>query len=445
MFNIQKIELPAADHYHYLMENDREDKLQIGETRTNQVNGNLSHCLKSQETGKSLAGASISEADYSRLYNGFDPQTDTPLSNFQRQKFEKGIEYKHTPGWDMNWAPDKSVSAIWALSDDKLRTQIAAAHAQAIDRTMQYIEANLAYTRVGPGANDKEKLVGLLWTRFDHLTSRELDPQLHSHNVLYNMGLRADGRVAAIDPHIIFKNQHLIDGVYMAEFAQPLQKLGFALDHNKHGGFKIEGVPKDLIDGFSKRHLQVKQAIETYGYTHPKGLAKAAKLSRATKKHVPIEHLFRAWKEQGVALGFGPEQATALYKSHVNRFKPRNVAKDISKRLNKSGAEHSFTKIKPKTLNLENLAGYRKSLKTGISKGATTPNKKIGIGKDVGKSAAGLSKAMGAITKAALPLPAAQLLQQAAKTLKTTKKLARTSRDRPQTTIVPDRSKDRDR
>lgn len=415
MFTIVKSQMSASDSYHYFMEKDREDELDIGGDRVNQVRGQLSKLLKSDVDNKALYGRTIYEDDFEQLHGGFDPQSKVPLSRFQLQKFEKGIKYKHTPGWDMSWAPDKSVSAVWALGDKKLRDTLAAAHAQSVDRAMEYVETKLAYTRTGAGKDDREKLSGLMWTRFDHVTSRELDPQLHSHNFLFNLGLRKNGQIAALDTRMIFRNQHLIDGVYMAEFAKRLEKIGFDLDHNDHGGFRIKGVPRSVTEGFSKRHFQVKEAISRFGYSSPKGFAQAATLSRAGKKHVPFETLFRAWHEQGVSLRFQTEDVQRLLKTQQHQFKATSISNQISQRLNKSGADHSFKAFSRQPLDIETL---KQNPLSDRGKARLGRSMKAGIAKDIQKSSKVLQKGAKVLTAVALPSPASKLLSQATKLLR---------------------------
>lgn len=440
MMNIVSDKKAPADLYQYLMEKDREDDLEIGETRTNVVRGRASALLRSIEDGKVLKDRKISQADFDKLKEGLDPTTSVPLSRFERIKFEQGKEFKHRRGWDINFAPDKSVSVVWALADDDLRNKISAAHAASIDRTMQYIESNLAFTRVGPNKDDLRPLSGLVWTRFDHLTSRELDPQLHSHNWLFNVGLRSDGTFGALETKPIFENQHLLDGVYQAEFASRLEKLGLALDHNDYGGFKIQGVPKSVTERFSKRQLQVKEAIEKFGYRTPGGFADAAKLSRATKKHVAISTLNKAWQEQGVSLGFTQKDVLGLVRNQQGQFKARSISKEISGGLNRSGAEHSFGPIINRAANLKTLADFKSpaSANGGIANA---------IARDVGKSSQLIQKGAKTLVTAALPMPAAALLSKAKKLARTAKK-ARGAQRRVQRDVATpqrQRSQDQDR
>lgn len=455
MMNVVKLSMSAGDSYLYYMEKDREDTLEIGQTRTNEIGGEASRFIDSGIDGKSLHGRSIDENDFASLHAGLDPNSERPLSKFQQHKFDAGIPYKHAPGWDINWAPDKSVSAVWALADDNLREKIAKAHTDSINRTMQYLEAKLAYTRTGPKLADREKLNGLTWARFDHMTSRALDPQLHSHVLLFNSGRRENGQFAAVDSYFIFKNQKLLDSVYMAEYAQKLEKIGFELDHNKHGGFKIVGVPQRLTEGFSTRHQQVLDAIDKFGYSHPKGYAQAATYSRDAKKHVPVEHLFKAWKEQGHSLDFTEKEIAALFKEQQSKFKARSVGKEISSRINSMGADHTFKQFtltplkaheglqKPKTLQLIKPKDIKPE---GLMRGVPKPNQKISldIGKDIGKASKSVTKGVSLLTKAALPTPAATLLKQATKILNSSKKV-KASRSRLTPSRAPQRGRNIDR
>ncbi len=90
-------------------------------------------------------------------------------------------------GYDLQFAPAKSVSTLWALGDDDTRRAVEAAHEAAIDRTLGWIEREATATRTGyNGVAQVDILGGLVATRFRHHDSRAGDPQLHDHVVIAN-------------------------------------------------------------------------------------------------------------------------------------------------------------------------------------------------------------------------------------------------------------------
>lgn len=90
-------------------------------------------------------------------------------------------------GFDLQFAPAKSVSTLWALGDDETRRAVEAAHEAAIDRTLGWIEKQALATRTGTnGVAQIDVAGGLVATRFRHHDSRAGDPQLHDHVVIAN-------------------------------------------------------------------------------------------------------------------------------------------------------------------------------------------------------------------------------------------------------------------
>ena len=57
---------------------------------------------------------------------------------------------------------------------------------------------------------------------FRHDTSRNLDPQLHTHAVLANMVRGEDGKWRAMANEVLYRRQKLIGMVYRSELAQGL-------------------------------------------------------------------------------------------------------------------------------------------------------------------------------------------------------------------------------
>ena len=66
----------------------------------------------------------IDSSDFHRLYNGFAPNTGAKLTQ------NAGSE-RRSAGLDMTFSADKSISALWAVADPDLRSDIERAHNDA--------------------------------------------------------------------------------------------------------------------------------------------------------------------------------------------------------------------------------------------------------------------------------------------------------------------------
>ena len=105
----------------------------------------------------------------------------------------KNGEIVHRPGRDLTLSAPKSVSLAALIGGDM---RVVDAHAQAVKRTLTWVERRVVETRMkDPGsgrmirAGDQKAVIAT----FTHQTSRNLDPQLHTHAVIANMVQGADG------------------------------------------------------------------------------------------------------------------------------------------------------------------------------------------------------------------------------------------------------------
>ena len=102
---------------------------------------------------------------------------------------------EHRPGRDLTFSAPKSVSIAALVGGDR---RIVEAHDRAVAATLAWVEKNATETRMkDPGSSpgqvpDTGKMarVGnqkIVAATFRHDTSRNLDPQLHTHSVIANM------------------------------------------------------------------------------------------------------------------------------------------------------------------------------------------------------------------------------------------------------------------
>ena len=100
----------------------------------------------------------------------------------------------------LTWSAPKSVSLMAMVGGDE---RIVEAHDKAVSATLGWIEANAIETRMRDPATgakvraEKQKMVA---ATFRHDTSRNLDPQLHTHAVVANMvqGCRPESAAQAM-------------------------------------------------------------------------------------------------------------------------------------------------------------------------------------------------------------------------------------------------------
>ena len=92
---------------------------------------------------------------------------------------------------------------------------------------------------------------------FRHDTSRNLDPQLHTHAVIANMVQGEDGKWRTMANEKLYASKMLIGALYRAELARGLEALGYRVEKtHADGRFEIAGVPRPVIEAFSTRRAR---------------------------------------------------------------------------------------------------------------------------------------------------------------------------------------------
>jgi conjugative relaxase-like TrwC/TraI family protein len=253
------------------------------------------------------SGAIVEAETWRALLAGFDPTTGEMLVN--------GAGENHVSGFDLTFSDPKSISSIWAVAPPGLREKIEQAHEKAVLAAMQFAAENAAYTRRGKAGATAEKLPGLVYGKFSHGTSRELDPQVHDHCVVPNVQLRADGTYGTIEAKFIMQWQGAIAGVFHAEHSRLLNEIGLkTIVDPRSGLFEVDGVPEQVIEGWSKRTQQIKAAagVEDTSDLSRGQHSKAVIETRVAKAEISRAELLENWEAEGKLLGWDAAQAAAL-------------------------------------------------------------------------------------------------------------------------------------
>ena len=204
-------------------------------------------------------------------------------------------------GFDLVCSAPKSVSLLWAVGDDRTRSDIAEAFDAAVDATFSYLEQHGCYGMV-EGRNRPADGFGVV--SFVHDTSRANEAHLHIHNLIVNavpVSLRdADGRPLVDDhgaPKVVWRAPdgdalmcHVKTAGYLgaAELRHQLAtRWGVKWTTVRSGVAELAAFPEPLLRAFSTRHDQVAvefaQMVES-GFA-PDGATEAAaqRASRAPK------------------------------------------------------------------------------------------------------------------------------------------------------------------
>ena len=255
----------------------------------------------------------VDSSDFHRLYHGFAPNGGGKLTR------NAGSE-RRSAGLDMTFSADKSVSALWAIADPELRSEIEWAHNDAarvaLEETML---RHCGYTRIRNRDGEIEVLsADVAASMFQHGTSRDNDPQLHTHCVIFNAArTHRDGKYRALHQHPVYTWMKAAGAVYRNTLAWSLQeRLGIRMEqYGKDGEFtRITGMPEDLIGHWSKRRAAIIEAAREMGFTVEGNAPRAAAANKITRagKSPDNDPEIRHARWRGEADGFIEREALII-------------------------------------------------------------------------------------------------------------------------------------
>src|SRR6202521_1195308 len=212
----------------------------------------------------------VTEQQFEAIGQGLHPAAREmlrPRQSADRVSVDGEIQSRGRHLYDFTLSAPKSVSVVAALGEDDRLMQ---AHQQAVETALQELEASAAARVRIEGANENRVTGNLVLAVYHHDTSRELDPQLHTHAVAGNLTYDgAEGRWKALQASEIYAHRAYLTEVYRNALAREVRTLGYDLDdqHDARGrdlGFEIRGVSQDLLRTYSQRSQQRDQAIEAF-------------------------------------------------------------------------------------------------------------------------------------------------------------------------------------
>ena len=215
----------------------------------------------------------------------------------------------HRPGRDVTLSAPKSVSLVALVGGD---ARVVDVHDRAVQATLAWIEGNAAETRMKDPATGRMVREGgqkMVAATFRHDTSRNLDPQLHTHAVIANMVQGEDGKWRSMANEKLYESKMLIGAIYRSELARGLGRLGYGIEKtHADGRFEIAGVSREVIEAFSTRRAEIEAGMAERGMgspsDNPRLAERAALVSRGAKRDIDRDELTAVWQRQAADLGF---------------------------------------------------------------------------------------------------------------------------------------------
>lgn len=240
---------------------------------------------------------------------------------------------KRVPGFDLTFKAPKSVSVLYAVTDDpRVQHAIVEAGEHAVHAALGWLEREAIHVRRGTGneaflndlaARDPEAAQaarirslpanGVVAAVFRHRTSRAGDPLLHWHTLVANMAEGRDGRWTAIVHPDLYHAVRAAGEVFQTVLRDELgERLGVQWRPGRHIP-EIAGVPQTLLDQFSKRSKEIEDWLTNTGTpADPAGRQAAVLATRRNKPEVEHERFDAEWKAEATAAGWGLAEAEAL-------------------------------------------------------------------------------------------------------------------------------------
>ena len=221
--------------------------------------------------------------------------------------------------------------------------RIVEAHDRAVGKTLAWIEEHAVRTRMQDKATGAMVRAGnqkMVAATFRHDTSRNLDPQLHTHCVIANMVQGEDGKWRTMVDDGLFKGKMAIGAIYRAELAERLRDLGYGIEKtHADGRFEIAGVSREVIEAFSTRRAEIEAAMAECGLgtpaENPHLAARATLMTRAAKREMDKTALRETWQLQARALGF----AADAIQSDARQTERDRSAPDLSTHLGNAAGD----------------------------------------------------------------------------------------------------------
>lgn len=194
-----------------------------------------------------VPGSPVTQEAFERLCENLHPQTGEQLT-VRRRKVDRRVCHDFTAS-----AP-KSVSVMALTLGD---TRLIREHEESAREAMRQAEVEAATRQRKAGSNGTRLTGEIVAASFTHSESRALDPQLHTHFVVFNATWDpVEQRWKALQTERIFERLAFFTEVYRSELARRVQALGYTLRTTEHG-FELAAVSEEVIQRFSKRRRAI--------------------------------------------------------------------------------------------------------------------------------------------------------------------------------------------
>ena len=249
----------------------------------------------------------VTEQAIAAVWRGDDPVTAARLGRFH--------DRVEVAAFDLTFCAPKSVSLLHALGPPDVRDAAGAAHGRAVDAALDYVERRaVAVRRRVDGRTLPEPATAVASAGFLHQVSRALDPHLHSHVVVANLGRGPEGTFSALDGRGIYAHAAAAGALYHSQLRHELTaRLGVTFEPLRAGRADVSGIGVEVRRVFSQRAAAIAAHLEERGLGGARATQIAGHATRpARDTGRSADELRPLWEERAHAAGLGPERLSEV-------------------------------------------------------------------------------------------------------------------------------------
>ena len=212
----------------------------------------------------------VKQEQFEAVREGLHPETGEflrPRHSADRMGVDGNEQSKGRSLYDLTFSAPKSVSIQALVGRDE---RLIAAHDKAVREALAGDREPCCHTRSLERRKRKSNNGKLVVASYRHDTSRELDPQLHTHAVAANLTYDGvEGRWKALQASGLYERRAYLTEVYRNTLAHEVRSLGYEIETRRDSrgrdlGFEIRGVSDDLLERYSQRSAQRDRAIDEF-------------------------------------------------------------------------------------------------------------------------------------------------------------------------------------
>ncbi|MEZ8596361.1 conjugative transfer relaxase/helicase TraI, partial [Vibrio splendidus] len=236
----------------------------------------------------------------------------------------KGKRNDHKSGFDLTFSAPKTVSVLALVSGDH---RLIEAHNNAVKFALTELEKDVAqFTTINKeGAREFHNTDSMIFAVVRHKTSRENDPQVHSHALAANMTRDQEGKLRTLASSLkqkggvingtgerIYNFQKYYGILYQSQLAKEAETLGYSTRGVGNGQFEISGVPQPILDASSTRKQQIDQRTLDLGFDSRAAKDVANLDTRKSKTYQSSDSLNKQWQSTVKEQGYDPAELVTM-------------------------------------------------------------------------------------------------------------------------------------